>query len=95
VKGRNLVGNGRRLAWIDEQPPFAFVVIEEPEISEEPELLVRTATRIAARYMGTEHAEEYGGRNGVPGELVVRLLPEHVNALKEFDGVRFFERAGH
>lgn len=84
VKGRNLVRNGRAALCVDdERPPFAFVVIEGPvEISEEPELLVRTATRIAARYMGDEHAEEYGGRNGVPGELVVRLLPEHVNALK-------------
>ena len=40
--------------------------------------LVRTATAIAARYMGPERAEEYGKRNGVPGELVVVLRPTKV-----------------
>jgi hypothetical protein len=28
--------------------------------------------------MGDGRAEEYGARNGVPGELVVRLTPEKV-----------------
>jgi hypothetical protein len=28
--------------------------------------------------MGAERAEEYGARNGVAGELLVRLRPEHV-----------------
>ena len=40
---------------------------------------VRTwAARIGGRYMGADRAEEYGARNGVPGELVVRLTPTHV-----------------
>jgi hypothetical protein len=43
------------------------------ELSEDPGELVRTATVIAARYMGAERAEAFGKRNGVPGELVVRL----------------------
>ena len=33
--------------------------------------------------MGPDRAEEYGRRNGVPGELVVRLRPTKV--LKAFD----------
>ena len=36
------------------------------------------STRIAFRYMGPELAESYGRRNAVPGELLVRLRPEHV-----------------
>jgi len=44
---------------------------------------VRTATAIAARYMGQERAEEFGKRNGVPGELVVRLRPTKVIAAFE------------
>jgi hypothetical protein len=28
--------------------------------------------------MGTERAEEYGSRNGVPGELLVRVRPERI-----------------
>jgi hypothetical protein len=33
---------------------------------------------IGGRYMGDDRAEEYGARNGVPGELLVRLTPEKV-----------------
>ena len=36
------------------------------------------STRIAHRYMGAEHAEAYGRRNAVPGELLVRLVADHV-----------------
>jgi hypothetical protein len=32
--------------------------------------------------MGADRAEEFGGRNGVPGELVVRIKPTKV--LKAF-----------
>ena len=47
-------------------------------LSEDPADLLRTATAIGARYMGAERAGEYGKRNGVPGELVVRLRPVKV-----------------
>ncbi len=33
------------------------------------------ATRIGGRYMGSRRADEYGARNGVPGELLVRVTP--------------------
>jgi hypothetical protein len=35
--------------------------------------LRRWSTAIGGRYMGAERAEEFGVRNGVPGELLVRL----------------------
>ncbi|OON72429.1 PPOX class F420-dependent oxidoreductase [Streptomyces tsukubensis] len=75
VKGRNLARDGRvALCVDDEEPPFAFVVLEgRAEISEEPEQLRHWATRIAARYMGEDRAEEFGARNAVPGELLVRM----------------------
>ena len=41
---------------------------------------MRTATVIGARYMGADRAQEFGRRNGVPGELVVRLRPAKVIA---------------
>ena len=50
------------------------------ELSEDPGELLRTATAIAARYVGPELADEFGKRNGVPGELVVRLRPTKVLA---------------
>ncbi|WP_280689269.1 PPOX class F420-dependent oxidoreductase [Kitasatospora sp. GAS204B] len=82
VKGRNLARDPRVAICVDdEQPPFAFVLIEgRAELSEELPELRSWATRIAARYMGEDRAEEYGARNGVPGELVVRVRIERVNA---------------
>ena len=38
------------------------------------------AARIGGRYMGDDRAEEFGRRNGVPGELLVRLRPTRVIA---------------
>lgn len=82
AKGRALARDPRTTICVDlEQPPFAFVQVQgEAEISEDPAELVRTATAIAARYMGPEQAEEFGRRNGVPGELAVRLRPTKVIA---------------
>jgi hypothetical protein len=39
---------------------------------------LRVATLIGARYMGAERAEEFGRRNAVPGELLVRFRPERI-----------------
>ncbi|SDJ41600.1 PPOX class F420-dependent oxidoreductase [Streptomyces indicus] len=75
VKGRNLARDGRvALCVDDDRPPFAFAVIQgEAVLSEELDEVRHWATRIAARYMGEERAEEFGARNGVPGELLVRV----------------------
>jgi len=82
VKGRNLQRDPRATLCVDDdQPPFAFVLIEgEVTISEEPADLRLWAGRIGGRYMGAERAEEFGARNGVPGELLVRLHPTKVIA---------------
>ncbi len=37
------------------------------------------AVRIGGRYMGQNRAEEYGARNGVAGEILLRLGPEHAH----------------
>jgi hypothetical protein len=52
-------------------------------ISEDPDELVSSATAIGGRYMGAERAEEFGRRNGVPGELLVRLRPTKVIAVMD------------
>ena len=80
AKGRALVRDSRITLLIDdENPPFSFVQIQgTASLSEDPAELLDTATRIAARYMGPDLAEQYGRRNGVPGELVVRLTPTKV-----------------
>ena len=87
VKGRALARDQRAAICVDlEEPPYAFVQVQgEAELSEDPGELLRTATAIAARYVGQDRADEFGKRNGVPGELAVRLRPTKV--LAAFDVV--------
>jgi PPOX class probable F420-dependent enzyme len=82
AKGRALARDPRVTLVVDlETPPYAFVQVQgRAELSQDPADLLRTATAIAARYMGVDKAEEFGKRNGVPGELVVRLRPDKVIA---------------
>jgi PPOX class probable F420-dependent enzyme len=66
----------------DERPPFAYVMIEgTASLSEDMDELLRLATVIGGRYMGASRAEEFGRRNAVPGELVIRVKPTKVTAL--------------
>ncbi len=82
VKGRNLRRNPRAAVIVDEEvAPYAFVHIRgHVTLSEDLEELLRFATAIGGRYMGAERAGEFGRRNAVPGELLVRLRPERVIA---------------
>jgi PPOX class probable F420-dependent enzyme len=85
AKGRALARDPRVAICVDlQEPPFAFVQVQGiAEISEDPGDLVATATAIGRRYMGAERAGEFGRRNGIPGELVVRVRP--VKVLADFD----------
>ncbi|WP_458688810.1 PPOX class F420-dependent oxidoreductase [Nocardia tengchongensis] len=80
AKGRSILRDGRVTLCVDvAEPPYSFVQVQGvTEVSEDPADLIRTATDIAARYMGADRAEEFGKRNGVPGELVVRLRPTKI-----------------
>jgi PPOX class probable F420-dependent enzyme len=80
VKARTLRRDPRAVMCVDDDaPPYSFVVVEgSVELSEDPAVLLEWATRIGARYMGADRAEEFGRRNGVPGEVVVRLTPTKV-----------------
>ena len=88
AKGRALARDPRTTLCVDlEEPPYGFVQVQgKAELSEDPGELVRTATAIAARYVGQDQAEEFGKRNGVPGELVVRLRPTKVIASFDITG---------
>ena len=83
AKGRAIRRDPRVVLCVDlPAPPYAFVQVQGvATTSEEPDELLRTATRIGGRYMGEDRAEEFGRRNAVPGELVVRLRPTRVNAV--------------
>ena len=82
AKGRAVRRDPRLVLCVDlEESPYAFVQVQgTATVSEDPGELVRTATVIGARYMGADRAEEFGRRNGVSGELLVRLRPMKVVA---------------
>ncbi|MGW6423143.1 PPOX class F420-dependent oxidoreductase [Nocardia sp. NPDC055053] len=82
AKGRAFARDPRVALCVDlEEPPYALVEVQGTvTLSEDLDELVRTATEIAARYMGPDKAEEFGKRNGVAGELVVRVRPTKVIA---------------
>jgi PPOX class probable F420-dependent enzyme len=85
VKGKHILADGRvSLCVDDERAPYSFVHLRGTAVGElgAPELLDWT-TRLAARYMGEDQAEAYGRRNAVPDELLVRLRPERVIAVRD------------
>jgi len=82
VKGRNIRADPRvTLCVDDERPPFAFVVMEgTAAVSEDLDEMLEWASRIGGRYMGADRAREYGRRNAVADELLVRVSPIRVTA---------------
>ena len=80
AKGRALRRDPRvALCFDDETPPFSFVTVRgTAEIVEDLDQVRRWASVIGGRYMGQDRAEEYGRRNGVPGELLVVVTPTRV-----------------
>ena len=77
MKGRALQRDPRVSICVDDEaPPFAFVRVDGiAEVSDDLDEVRRWATVIGGRYMGSDRAEEFGRRNGVPGELLVRVRP--------------------
>ena len=82
TKGYALRRDGRAAICVDDdRPPFAFVsAAGAVRISEDLDEMLVWATRLGARYMVAGAAEEFGRRNAVAGELLVRLTPNRVIA---------------
>lgn len=80
AKGRALLRDSRAAICVDDpHPPYSFVQLQgTASATEDAGDLLEIATRIGARYMGTQRATEFGRRNAVPGELVVRVRPTKV-----------------
>lgn len=78
AKGRARARDPRAVICVDDdRPQYSFVQVQGiVSVSEDPQLLVDIATR----YMGADRAEEYGARNGVEGELLIRLRPDAVHS---------------
>lgn len=80
IKAANMRRDARvSLCVDDETPPYAYAMVEGSiSMSDDLNALLHWATRIGGRYMGEARAEEFGRRNGVPGELLVRLAPARI-----------------
>jgi PPOX class probable F420-dependent enzyme len=85
VKGRALRRDPNAALCVDDQePPYSYVMIEgKASLSDDPGELLRWATAIGGRYMGAENAGQFGARNAVPGELLVRLRVTNVVARRD------------
>ena len=83
AKGRAIRRDPRLVLCVDlEEPPYAFVQVQgTPRSARTPTSWCAAPRRSAGRYMGADRAEEFGRRNGVPGELLVRLQPTKVIAV--------------
>jgi len=82
IKGKAISRDNRvALCVDDDSPPFSFVTIEGvARIGRDLDETLVWATRLGARYMGAKRAEEFGRRNAVPGELLVRVAATRVIA---------------
>jgi PPOX class probable F420-dependent enzyme len=83
VKAKTIGADARVCMCVDDQaPPYSYVMVEgTATLSDDLEELRRWATEIGGRYMSADRAEEFGARNAVPGELLVRITPSRVIAL--------------
>jgi PPOX class probable F420-dependent enzyme len=88
VKGRTLARDPRAALTVDlEEPPYAFVTVEgSVTISEDLQEMLPLSIAIARRYVPESEAEQFGRRNAVAGELLVRLRPEKIIAVDDLMG---------
>lgn len=82
LKHKALLRDPRITLCVDDQePPYSYVMITgQATLSSDLAEVRRWATVLGGRYMGTDRAAEYGARNGVPGEYLVRVTPAKVVA---------------
>ncbi|ADG78605.1 PPOX class putative F420-dependent enzyme OS=Tsukamurella paurometabola (strain ATCC 8368 / DSM/ CCUG 35730 / CIP 100753 / JCM 10117 / KCTC 9821 / NBRC 16120 / NCIMB 702349 / NCTC 13040) OX=521096 GN=Tpau_1993 PE=4 SV=1 [Tsukamurella paurometabola] len=81
AKGKLIARDPRVAVSVDlPEPPYAFAQVQgiADIIDQDPEYLLKICTACGARYMGPERAEEFGRRNAVPGEVIVRIRPTRV-----------------
>ncbi|MDT7796836.1 MAG: hypothetical protein QOI78_269 [Actinomycetota bacterium] len=88
LKGKAITRDGRiSLAVDDQRPPFSYVQFTaEARLTHDHDEMLEWATRIGGRYMGADRAEEYGKRNAVPEEALVRAKITKVIARAEIAG---------
>ncbi len=88
VKAANLRHDPRVSVVVqDPEPPYDYVAVEgEAELIDDLAMCGRISTMLGAKYMGAARAEEFGRRNGVEGELVVRIRPNRIHGFLRVAG---------
>ncbi len=88
LKGKTLTSDPRAALVVDlEEPPYAFVIVEGTvSFSTDLAEMLPLSIAIARRYVGPDQAEDYGRRNAVDGELLVRLHPDKIVAEDDLTG---------
>jgi PPOX class probable F420-dependent enzyme len=83
AKARHFQRDPRAALCVDQVTfPYGYILVRGPVTWQEAAPDLREwATRIAERYVPEGRAEEYGTRNGVPGEWLCRLRIERVVAV--------------
>ena len=84
----NILRRDRRVVVVqDPAPPYDYVSVEgEAQLIDDLQLRREISTRLGAKYMGADRAEEFGRRNGVEGELVVRVRPTRIHGFRQVAG---------
>jgi PPOX class probable F420-dependent enzyme len=88
VKAKAMRRDSRVCLVVDaETPPYAFVQVNGTvTMSQTMDEMLRLATAIGRRYMGIDRAKEFGLRNAVPEEVLVRVTPTKIVALADVSG---------
>jgi PPOX class probable F420-dependent enzyme len=88
IKGKSLRRDPRAALVVDlEAQPYAFVMVEGTvTLSTDHEEMLPLSIAIARRYVDPDEAEDYGKRNAVDGELLVRLHPDKIVAIDDLTG---------
>ena len=88
VKYKNMQRDPRISLSVDEESGlYSFVKVDGTvTFSSDPDVSLKRATQIAARYMGEENADAYGKRNSGPDEVVVTINPTKILALSDIAG---------
>ncbi len=70
----------------DPEPPYDYVTVERALLFDDLTECRRISTILGAKYMGGDRADEFGARNGVEGELVVRVRATRAHGFREVAG---------
>jgi PPOX class probable F420-dependent enzyme len=88
VKGKSLARDPRLSVAVDlEVPPYSFVILEgTATLTEDLDVMLPISLRLARRYVSADQAEQFGRRNAVPGEVLVRMTPTKIVAFADLTG---------